>query len=237
MGVLLSEARVKQEAYASGIAKTGAELTVQQKVQARMNIILSDSVAMHGDLVNTQDSAANQWRAIKNAVKDNLTMLGQHFMPVFVKVLGYIRDGVNYSIEFAKSLYKSSQETNRYSTLLGNLVMWLKIAWNVLKPLVMLLKDGLGWVFKNVLIPVLDVFIDAWNKMFAQLQTGYNFLARLVPGLEEVAVATMDVSRATDILGSTTMPAATEATFDMAHALSGGEGSLVEAFEETATVG
>ena len=40
MGVLLSEARVKEEAYASGIAATGAELTVQEKVQARMNIII-----------------------------------------------------------------------------------------------------------------------------------------------------------------------------------------------------
>ena len=94
MGVLLSEARVKEEAYASGLAKTGATLTTTQKVQARMNIILADSVAMHGDLINTQDSAANQWRAIQNAVKDNLTTLGQHFMPVFVKVLGWMRKGV-----------------------------------------------------------------------------------------------------------------------------------------------
>ena len=40
-----------------GLAKTGATLTTTQKVQARMNIILADSVAMHGDLINTQDSA------------------------------------------------------------------------------------------------------------------------------------------------------------------------------------
>ena len=65
MGVLLSEARVKQEAYSSGLAKTGATLTNTQKVQARMNIILADSAAMHGDLINTQGSVANQWRAIK----------------------------------------------------------------------------------------------------------------------------------------------------------------------------
>ena len=84
-----------------------------------MNIILADSVAMHGDLVNTQDSAANQWRAIQNAVKDNLTTLGQHFMPVFVTVLGLIRDGVNYSIDFVKKLYALSQESNRWTEALG----------------------------------------------------------------------------------------------------------------------
>ena len=81
MGVLLSEVRVKEEAYASGLAETGKELTNTQKVQARMNIILADSAAMHGDLVNTQGSVANQWRAIKNRVFDAATALGKKLLP------------------------------------------------------------------------------------------------------------------------------------------------------------
>ena len=187
MGVLLSAARVEQEAYASGIAATGSELSVQQKVQARMNIILADSVAMHGDLINTQDSAANQWRAIQNTVKDTATTLGQFFMPVFVTVLGLIRDGVTIGIEFAKQLYESSQESNRWTKALGNVKGILGVVWQVLKPLVKLLKDGLGWVIQKVIIPVIQDMVDNFNDLIENLEGGYNWIARLVPGLDEVA--------------------------------------------------
>ena len=194
MGVLLSEARVKSEAYASGLAETGSELTTTQKVQARMNIILKDSVAMHGDLVNTQDSAANQWRAIQNAVKDNLTMLGQHFMPVFIKVLGWMRKGVDFAIDFTKSLHASSGETSRLSDVIGALNTIFQITWNIVKPLVELLVNHLAWSFSNVLSPVVATLTDAWTSWIGKVQEGYNWIARLVPGLDEVKVAGMDVS-------------------------------------------
>ena len=100
MGVLLSEARVKSEAYASGLAETGSELTITQKVQARMNIILADSVAMHGDLINTQDSSANQWRAIKNVVFDAATTFGKKLLPAFTDVLGVMRTMVDRGVKF-----------------------------------------------------------------------------------------------------------------------------------------
>ena len=140
MGVALTAARVKEEAYASGIAKRGEELTEANKVEARMQIILADSIAMHGDAANTLDSSANQWVTIKAVIRDNATMLGQFFMPVFQKVLGFIRDGVNVSIDFAKKLYASSQETNRWTTFLGNVTTILGVVWNVLKPLVYALE-------------------------------------------------------------------------------------------------
>ena len=199
-----------------------------------MNIILADSVAMHGDLINTQDSAANQWRAIQNAVKDNLTTLGQHFMPVFLEVLGWMRKGVDFAIDFTKSLHASSGETSRLSDVIGALNTIFQITWNIVKPLVKLLVNHLAWSFKNVLSPVVATLTDVWTSWIGKVQEGYNWLARLVPGLDEVAVATVDVSEATDILGSTTMPAATEATEDMALALHGAADAAKEAAKETA---
>ena len=92
MGVLLSAARVKQEAYASGIAVTGTELTEVQKVMARSNIIMQDSVAMHGDLVNTQSSAANQARRLWNELKDSATVIGLSLQPALEVVLGSLTD-------------------------------------------------------------------------------------------------------------------------------------------------
>ena len=40
----------------------------------------------------------------------------------------------------------------------------------------------------------------AWSKFISGLQTGYNWLARLVPGMEEVSVAGMDTSESIGVL-------------------------------------
>ena len=62
-GVLHREARVKTEAYRSGIAKAGAKLTEQQKVQARYNLILRDTTLQQGDVARTGDSWAGNCNA------------------------------------------------------------------------------------------------------------------------------------------------------------------------------
>ncbi|MGE3857104.1 MAG: hypothetical protein AB7G21_09135 [Dehalococcoidia bacterium] len=63
-GVLLSEARVKSEAYATGLASVGSELTEQQKVQARYNLILKDTTVQQGDFERTSTGLANAERKL-----------------------------------------------------------------------------------------------------------------------------------------------------------------------------
>ena len=123
MGVLLSEARVKEEAYASGLAETGAELTNTEKVQARMNIILEDSVAMHGDLINTQDSVANQWRAIKNDVFDAATALGQKLLPVASEVLGVLGEWVKKGADLLTWITESEERMKVFGAILAGVVV------------------------------------------------------------------------------------------------------------------
>ena len=104
MGVLLSAARVEQEAYASGIAKTGEELTELQKVQARANIIMNDSVAMHGDLVNTQKSVANQMRNLTNTFTDAKTVIGVSLQPAMEAILAIGNELADDLLEWAKGV-------------------------------------------------------------------------------------------------------------------------------------
>lgn len=80
-GVLLNEAAVKAEAYSSGIAKTGAELTEQQKVQARANLIMEQTKLAQGDATRTAGSMANQLKTLKNNVIDMATSLGTLLIP------------------------------------------------------------------------------------------------------------------------------------------------------------
>lgn len=108
--VLLSETRVKQEAWKSGIAETGAELTEQQKVQARYNLILKDSRQAQGDFARTSGGAANQTRILKGQFSDLTGELGQKLLPVvndglkgLNKFVGEMRSGTGTGGEFAKT--------------------------------------------------------------------------------------------------------------------------------------
>jgi phage-related protein len=87
-GVLLSEARVKSEAYATGIAKAGTQLTEAQKVQARYSLILKDSKTAQGDFERTSGGLANQQRILKASVTDLSASLGTALLPIAQSVVG-----------------------------------------------------------------------------------------------------------------------------------------------------
>jgi hypothetical protein len=84
-GALLSETRVKAEAYASGIAKAGEELTEQQKVQARYQLILKDTQSAQGDATRTGDQFAGQMRRLKAQVQDAGAAIGAELIPFVLR--------------------------------------------------------------------------------------------------------------------------------------------------------
>jgi hypothetical protein len=86
-GVLLSEAAVKTEAVRLGIAKTGEELTEQQKVQARASIIQKSLTKASGDYARTADGVANKTRAAGERVKELGARFGQLLIPIVQKLL------------------------------------------------------------------------------------------------------------------------------------------------------
>ena len=198
MGVLLSEARVKQEAYASGLAKTGTELTNTQKVQARMNIILADSAAMHGDLINTQDSVANQWRAIKNRVFDAATALGQKLLPAASEVLGVLGEWVKKGADLITWVMKSEKRMKIFGAILaGVVVAGLGLAAAALWALVPAITAATGGL--NLIIPLIAVAVGAlvagwilfgdtikdflrkvWAKMLDKIGAGLKTLSKFV---------------------------------------------------------
>src|SRR5690606_28587651 len=91
LGILINETAVKQEAYTAGIAKKGAVLTEQQKVQARYNLIVQQSALAQGDATKTVDSFSNQMKAAQNSVRDIGVSLGTELLPIATQVLGVVR--------------------------------------------------------------------------------------------------------------------------------------------------
>ena len=90
LGVLLSEAAVKTEAYRLKLAKSGDELTEQQKVMARYSLIMKQTKKAQGDFARTSDGLANKSKILKAQFIDIAAKLGEELLPIVQDVAGYV---------------------------------------------------------------------------------------------------------------------------------------------------
>ena len=81
-GVLLSETRVQQQALVETGKDNVKNLTDQEKLTARYNIILKDTGTAQGDAARTAGSWANQSRKLRANLDDLSAGLGQKLIPV-----------------------------------------------------------------------------------------------------------------------------------------------------------
>ena len=93
-GVLLNEAAVKAEAVRMGLVKQKEELTEQQKVQARANLIMEQTKLAQGDAIRTSDSYANQVRRLQNSLRDLGTDMGKVLLPAMTAVVSFLNNEV-----------------------------------------------------------------------------------------------------------------------------------------------
>jgi hypothetical protein len=89
-GVLLSEAAVKEEAYAAGIADRGAKLTEAQKVQARYSLILKQTTVQQGDFARTSKGLANQMRILRASFSNAGATIGTALLPKVTELVNKI---------------------------------------------------------------------------------------------------------------------------------------------------
>ena len=90
-GIVLTEVQLKQEAYRAGIKTTAGDLTAQEKVLARVSLILRSTKDAQGDLIRTQDEFANQVRKVQDDLRDLQIEIGKVLMPVAALGLEFLK--------------------------------------------------------------------------------------------------------------------------------------------------
>ncbi|WP_201319137.1 hypothetical protein [Paenibacillus sp. EPM92] len=105
LGVNLLETNLKLKAVQMGLIKTGQEMTEQQKVIARYNIIMEATKKAHGDMARTIDSPANQARIARAKYAELSAQLADKLLPSINKIL----HGINYLLEKFQKLPDSVQ--------------------------------------------------------------------------------------------------------------------------------
>lgn len=89
-GVIVSEAAVKQELLQQGMDPKAA--TDQQKVMARLSIIMRGTTAAQGDALRSADSYANQLKRLTAVVENVSGVIGNAFRPVLASLFGRMSD-------------------------------------------------------------------------------------------------------------------------------------------------
>ena len=86
LGIVITEADVKQEAYRAGLVKVGEELNKTAKAQATMNLLFANSKDAQGDLIRTQQSFENRSKALGAAITNLKQSLGDELLPIFTPI-------------------------------------------------------------------------------------------------------------------------------------------------------
>ena len=109
-GIVITEARLKQEALDSGLIKVARTLTEQEKIQIRLNLIMQGTTDAQGDAIRTADSFNNRMKALDASVETLSIALGELLLPVATKVVGVLIDITN-----AFTLLKQSTDDYGFS--------------------------------------------------------------------------------------------------------------------------
>lgn len=108
-GIDVSAAAVESYAYAKGIAKAGAKLTEQQKVQARYGLIMKSTAKNAGDFANTSGGLANQQRILGANVDNLKAKLGKGLLPVVTSVVQFLNtSAIPFVTKFANGFSKEA---------------------------------------------------------------------------------------------------------------------------------
>jgi phage-related minor tail protein len=91
-GILLSAAAVEQKALAMTGKTSAKELTEQEKVLARQELIMSQLGAAQGDFARTSDGLANSTRILSAQFKDAGAQLGTQLLPYATQLVGWASD-------------------------------------------------------------------------------------------------------------------------------------------------
>ena len=86
-GVVITQTTLNQELLNMGIQGGVKAATEQEKVQARLNIILKGTQDAQGDAIETSESLANKTRGLKADFETLAIQIGDSLMPVFVALV------------------------------------------------------------------------------------------------------------------------------------------------------
>lgn len=163
-GVVITQATLNQELLNMGIAGGIKAATEQQKVMARMNIILKSTSDAQGDAVRTAGGLANQWRAMVSQAKGLAIALGQSLTPTALVLIGHFKQLATRLAKVAEVNANSIANWFLFGTAMLGIVAIAPKLIGALAGIISLVKVLVG---SGVMGGVIGVFITALGLLAA----------------------------------------------------------------------
>ncbi len=185
LGIVITEADVKTEAYTSGLARQGAELSKTAKAQATINLLFKNSTDAQGDLIRTQDSFANKSKALQATLKDLGEVMGNFLLPMATAVVSKFTDIAKTFENLFGNVDALRKRFNDWITELDlqtGLVSAFKAAW-----------DDIVLVFNQELKPALDELFIALEPLKPFFKAFAQVLGVVFVGALQLAIQTLRI--------------------------------------------
>ena len=103
-GIVITEAELKAELQRMGIEKNINLVTAQEKVQARLNLIIAGTTDAQGDAARTSDSFANSMKALSAEFSEFMAEAITPMLPALADMVRNLKDGIIATKEFLRSV-------------------------------------------------------------------------------------------------------------------------------------
>ena len=201
-GIDITNNTLAEYALANGIKKKVSEMTQAEKMQLRMLAILAQSKVAYGDMANTINGVANQYRIFKQQVSNLARIIGNLFIPVLQAVLPYV-NGFVIALQ-------------RLFTWLGNL---MGVKWDGL-------MDGISSGYNDTGLDALGDSADDTTDALDAADKAAKKLKATIHGYDELHVATDPTS------GSSSSANTSGGGFDLSGAIGDSLGDYQSAWDE-----
>lgn len=194
LGVVMTEANLKQFALEQGITKTIKQMSQAEKVQLRYNFVMAQSTNAIGDFARTSDGVANSTRSLQESVKELGEQFGKELLPI-------ASDLIKSLSGLVKTLSDMSDENKK-------LLIDIGLTTAVIGPFITGLAS-LSTLLKNliVFIPRLVKFLTgplglaaAFVTAFIKMDEGDGIVSNLKKRFTELKVAIKGVSEEAEAL-------------------------------------
>ena len=136
LGVVMTEANLKQFALEQGITKTIKQMTQAEKVQLRYNFVMAQSTNAIGDFARTSDGVANSTRSLQESVKELGEQFGKELLPLASDVIKTLRGIVDRMRSMSDENKKLAINIALVTAALGPLIKALASLSTLLKNLI-----------------------------------------------------------------------------------------------------
>lgn len=142
-GVFLTEANVKAKALELGLTGVGNELTEQEKILARYQLILEATTNAQGDVERTSGGTANKIRAAKAAFEELQIAIGTKLLPVITPLIDKLAGMLNAFTSLPSSVQTAIIVVGGLAAALGPVLIAVGALTSALGPLVAIITASI----------------------------------------------------------------------------------------------